>query len=202
MNYVIAKRTALLVGLLIAASLAWLAANGLSKPATATADPVQDAASLALARDEVGALARAANPARDALPRQIADGPLLADGQVDASSTRLVRGIGDAAWLASSADGRGVCEIVAGAMACPPVDEIVARGLSPAIFSRKGEPVHVSGIATDDVATVEVILGDGGTTTVPVVNNLFTLDVDAWPQALRWTGPNGPESFAFPQFER
>jgi hypothetical protein len=174
----------------------------LSKPATASAGPVQDAASLALARHEVSALARAADPARDALPPQVADSPLLADGQVDASSARLVRDIGAAAWLASTADGRGVCELVAGAMACPPVDEIVARGLSPAVFSRKGEPVHLSGVATDSVATVEVIRGDGSTTTVPVVNNLFTLDVDAWPQALRWTGPNGPESFAFPQFER
>jgi hypothetical protein len=200
MNQTIAKRSILLVGLLIAASLAWIATNGLSKPATASAGPVQDATALAEAQREVSVLARAADPAKDTLPAQLADGPLMNDAPIDLASARLVRGVGRTTWLASSADGRSVCEIAGGAMACPPVDEIVARGLSPIVFSRRGEAVHVSGVAIDSVTAVEV-LADGRTTTVPVIDNLFTLDVDAWPQGLRWTGPSGPESFSFPQLE-
>jgi hypothetical protein len=198
MNHTIAQRSVVFVGLLIAASLALIVGNSVSEPAPASAGPVQDAAALAQARHEVSVLARAAN-AGDTLPAQVVDSVLMADDPVDPDSVRLVRGAGRAMWLASSADGRAICEIAAGALACPPVDEIVTRGLSPVIFSRQGEPVHISGVAIDTVETVEVVLNDGHTTSVPVVHNLFTLDVDGWPRGLRWTGPNGPESFSFPQ---
>jgi hypothetical protein len=156
----------------------------------------------ALASASIGALRRAAQPDVDALPDRIADTPLLSGTSIDLGSARLVRRIGHPIWLASDSDGSEVCEITPGAMACPPVAEIKTRGLSPVLFSRAGEPIHVTGVAADSVTSVDVVLADGSSESVPVIENVFALDVTAWPRGLHWRGPAGPESFDFPQLAR
>jgi hypothetical protein len=87
-------------------------------------------------------------------------------------------------------------------MACPPVEEVVERGLSPMFTTRAGEPVHVSGIAADSVTSVDVVLADNTRQTVSVSGNFFSLDLLEIPQGLRWQGPNGPESYEFPPVPR
>lgn len=157
-----------------------------------------NAAGLAEARANIAALRGLRAADADAIAPAVAQQPILADGVVDQSSSRLVRRVGRPVWLVNSSDGRSVCQVTAGALVCPPVSEIVERGLSPALVTRVGEPVHVSGVAADGVTTVDVVLGDGQVRTVEVSGNLFTLDVQDVPRAVRWVGPNGPESYQFP----
>ena len=165
----------------------------------AVAGSTQDAAALAQARDHLSVLRGQVNLASDRIPVAIARSGLFTGEPVDLNSARMVRGVGRSAWLASSSDGRSVCEISDGALACPPVEDIARRGLSPAIFTRAGEPIHVSGVASDEVRGVDVVLANGTVKTVSVEQNLFTLDTTAIPRKLRWVGPGGPEVFAFPQ---
>jgi hypothetical protein len=156
------------------------------------------AAGVAEARAQVGALRRPRVVADDAIAPGVAAEPILEGGIVNSSSSRLARSRGRPIWLANSSDGTSVCQITTGALACPPVSEIAERGLSPALVTRAGEPAHVSGIAADSVRTVDVVFGDGDVQTVTVADNLFALDVSKVPTAVRWIGPNGPESYEFP----
>lgn len=148
---------------------------------------------------DIGALRHVGQPGVDRLPDHIIDTPLLSGASVDLGTARIVRRIGRPIWLASTSDGSAVCEITASALACPPIKEIASRGISPVLFSRAGEAIHVSGIAADSVASVDVVLADGTVERVPIVDNIFTLDVTSWPRGLRWEGPTGSASFDFPQ---
>ena len=159
---------------------------------------VQDASGFAQARSHLSVL-RGSKTTKDRIPVSLAHSALFTGDPVDLGTTRMVRSVGQSAWLANSSDGRSVCEISNGTLACPSVEDIARRGLSPAIFTRAGEPVHVSGIASDEVTSVDVVLADGTVKFVPVEQNLFTIDTTAIPRELRWIGPSGPEAFAFPQ---
>jgi hypothetical protein len=183
---------ALLGGLVLASSGFGESSRGVAASAT------PNASALASARAHVGVFRRAIQPSTDAIAPAIVQGPLLDDGVVDTASARAVRRIGREVWLANSSDGRSVCEVTEGAMACPPVEEIAQKGLSLALAMRAGEPVHVSGIAADGVVSVDVVLASGAVRTVPVSSNFFSIDLPAIPQEARWQGPNGPETYTFP----
>jgi hypothetical protein len=88
--------------------------------------------------------------------------------------------------------------IAHGAMGCPPAGAIITRGAAVGVSGRTGEPIHVFGIATDEVHEVEVSLTDGASETVPVDNNYFTFDTRTAPKEARWIGPSGPEVYEFP----
>lgn len=161
--------------------------------------PAPDRAAIAQGKANVGALREARQPATDAIAERIADGPLLADGIVALDSARRVRTGPGSSWLASTSDGTGICAVQSGGMICPPVEHVVEQGLSPGYVKRQGEPVHVFGIATDAVTEAVLLLHDGTTRSVPIADNFFAVDTAAVPLEMRWNGPNGYETFAFPQ---
>jgi len=149
----------------------------------------------AQAREDLATLDRA-NTGRDAVDAAVARQPLVGE-TMSLSTARVVRSGPKAVWLGNSADGRSVCVVTAGSLACPPVSEIHDRGLSPAI-TVNGTDIVVSGVASDEVRTVDVVLADGSVQTVAVASNYFSVPLTQWPQGLRWTGPAGSEQFTFP----
>jgi hypothetical protein len=187
----------ILVAVCSVSSLTW-ASSGFGDASTSTTETGTTPAAVA-AREHVAALRQPAAPANDTVASEVADGPLLSDDPVDLASARMVRGVGRAVWLAISSDGQSVCEVTSGALACPPVSEVVEKGLSPVLVTRAGEPVHVSGVASDAVGSVDVVLADGSVETVEVSDNYFAIDLPDVPRALRWTGPGGAETFRFPE---
>jgi hypothetical protein len=135
-------------------------------------------------------------PARgaDAVPQRIRRQPLFADAPVDLAAARLVRANSSSpAWIAPSSDGRAVCMIRAGAVACSPLEVLRDKGVAPAVNGRRGQPVSIAGIAVDGIRSVVLIEHDGTRTTVPVADNFFDVQTDAWPRALTWIGPAGSE---------
>jgi hypothetical protein len=171
-------------------------------PETATDGQSTSAQALAQASPHLAALRRAAT-SDDAVPTDVAKGPLLADGVADLSSARRVHGP-QPAWIAA-ARGRAepaLCLVGRGYLGCPPVAMLVAQGASVGVGSRRGEPINVHGIATDDVSAIEVVLEDGTTANVRVENNYFTYDTDVAPVKTRWVGPNGVEEVRLPEVAR
>ncbi|HZV76044.1 MAG TPA: hypothetical protein VFF79_20220 [Conexibacter sp.] len=150
------------------------------------------------ARAPIGALLRPASSGRDAIPPAVARQKIMRDA-IDPASARVVRAIGRRVWLTRSLDGGSVCVVAAGSLSCSHVEEIARRGLGPALAYRAGGPVHVSGIASDDVKTVDVTLADGPVRTVAVAGNFLALDVPRMPRAMSWVGPRGRETFRFPR---
>lgn len=171
--------------------------------AAAPAPPITAAAAQgrARARAQLHVLRSPRNLSRDAVPTQVLHGQLLADGSVDIADARRVSGAdGESAWIAPSADGKSVCGVRAGAVACPPVALLEVTGLSPGINGRAGDDFHVWGIAGDDVSSILLEQSDGRRTSVSVTDNFFDVETRAWPRGLTWTGPEGAESFTFPAY--
>lgn len=181
------------------AVLATRAVEPLSSTVTARAATPSGARGRALARERLRVLRQPRHVAADAVSPGVAAQPTLADGAVDLSAARRVRGSdGEPAWIAPSSDGSAVCAVRAGAVACPPVALLTVTGLSPGLIGRAGEPYRVWGIAGDDVSSLVLVEGDGTRVSVTITDNFFDLATDDWPRALTWTGPSGPESFTFP----
>jgi hypothetical protein len=198
---------ALLLLLLAAGALllAVLHSSGSHGPATATAaDGAQSpaaaraAAGRAAARAEVALLRRPRSATRDAIPPALLGGPMLADGAIDTATARTVLDDGEATYVASSSDGRDVCAIADGAMGCTPTAALAAAGTTPSIAGRRGEPFHVFGVAADDVSDLVLVEADGTETPVTATDGVYRVDTGAWPQALTWSTPEGPQRFAFP----
>lgn len=51
--------------------------------------------------------------------------------------------------------------------------------------------VRVAGIARDGVKELELILADGTTTTAPVSENAFAIDLTTMPRSVQWSTPDG-----------
>lgn len=103
--------------------------------------------------------------------------------------------------MAPSSDGRAVCVLRSGAVACPPVEVLTSEGIAPAVNVRIGEPVHLWGIATDGVASLVLTERGGQRSAVPIADNFFDVELDAWPHALNWIGPQGPRSLNLARHE-
>lgn len=154
----------------------------------------------ALAREEVGVLARPSETA-DTVPQRIRRQPLLSDGAVDLAAAREVeRDDAPRTWIAPSRDGTAICAFREGGMACPSVARLTETGLSPGIFGRVGEPFHIWAIVGDDVSAIVLTEADSTRTSLTAVDNFVTAELDDWPRSIAWTTPDGPESFVFPAF--
>lgn len=175
-------------------------------PAVAAAAPAPTATAAAAqgrarARAQLSVLRSARDLRRDAVPMQVLHDRLLADGAVDLANARRVSGAGgESVWIAPSADGKSVCGVRAGAVACPSLALLEVTGLSPGINGRAGESFHVWGIAGDDVSSIVLELSDGRRSSVSVTDNFFDVETRTWPRGLTWTGPEGAESFTFPAY--
>lgn len=169
---------------------------------TASARSEADADPRTVALQQLAVLRRPRAGGADAVPTRVRRQPLFRDGIVEFSAARAVRTMdGARAWMAPSSDGKAVCVLRAGAVACPPVEVLTSEGLTPAINARRGEPVRVWGIATDGVSSIMLTERSGRRSAVPFADNFFDVELDAWPHALSWIGPRGPRSLNLAEHE-
>jgi hypothetical protein len=157
------------------------------------------AASQGLARlaPEVAALRVARGPS-DAVTDELVGSTLLNDGVADPALARRV-GYTKPAWLVPASDGRSICVLTTASLSCPLSTDVLEHGLAPSVSWTAQGPVRVSGIASDAVNSVDVILADGTVQAVEVANSLLDYSADRAPREVRWTGPDGPHTFAVPE---
>lgn len=170
--------------------------SGSSAPTASAAARAQ-----ASARSHLRVLRSPRDARSDAIPAPLLRSSLLSSAEVELGSARSVAAAGgERAWIVPSADGRSICAVRAGAVACPPAALLEVTGLSPGINGRLGDPFHVWGIAGDDVSSIVLVEADGTRVPVSVTDNFFDVETEDWPRSLTWTGPSGPESFTFPAY--
>lgn len=137
--------------------------------------------------------------ASDAVPDAIAQSPILTDGVADLSESRRVQRDGsDDAWIAPSSNRESVCLIAAGELNCPSVRDIETRGAAVATFWHATGPIRVTGIATEQVRSVEVLDADGVAAEVPVADGSFLYESTRAAREVRWVGPSGDETQVLP----
>lgn len=129
----------------------------------------------------------------DAVPESLAEGPLLSDGVADLRGARRAPVFARPTWIAPSSDGKGVCVVSAGALACPAAAVVERRGAAVGLFKSVDTPWRVLGIAADGVSGVTVVRDDGSTVHVDVRANFFSYEDVRPPRELRWRGPNGEQ---------
>lgn len=164
-----------------------------SKSAMAHAAALQGLAELA---PHVAAL-RVAHGANDVVSDQLVHSPLLSDGVADPGLSRRV-GFSKPAWLVPGSDGRSICVLTAASLNCPLNQDVEDHGLAPSMSWTAHGPVRLSGIASDAVASVEIVQADGSVASVPVTNNLLDYASERAPREIRWTGPDGPHTAVLP----
>jgi hypothetical protein len=142
-------------------------------------------------RNEVSVLRSAARESA-AIPDVIAEGPLMTDDAVAEEQARRVRGT-EQAWIAPSANGEAVCVVGQGELACHTAEALGGRGAAVGFFKHAHTPWRTTGVATDDVTSVTVVLPDGQEVTTSVQLNYFSIESDAVPVEVRWDGASGPE---------
>jgi len=125
----------------------------------------------------------------------LSETPLVSDGSVDLSLATHPTNADD--WIVPMSNGRSVCVLRPGSLACVDTAEIDSRGLS-VTTAWDADSVSVSAIARDGVRRVVVVGRDGSQRVVPVTNNLFVLESKSMPRELRWDGPGGPATYVLP----
>jgi hypothetical protein len=130
----------------------------------------------------------------DELPAAVANSPLLEDGVVNRDESRKVKG--KQRWIVPSANGEAVCIVATSEVACPPASALAERGADVSVFWHADTPVRVTGIATDAVTAINLIMRDGSRTTIPVEDGSFEAELDTVPREVWWNGPEGRESLA------
>lgn len=168
-----------------------------SSPAAAPGERAA-AAGRAAAAAEVALLRRPRSATRDALPPALLGGPLLAGGALDLGTVRRAPAGSRTAYVASSGDGQDVCAVLDGGLGCTALSALLDEGTTPSIIGRSGETLKVFGVAADGVTDIELVDLDDRATAVTVTDGFYVAATDEWPQALTWEGPNGSESFTFP----
>jgi len=148
---------------------------------------------------DVAAL-RAVREPSDAVTDQLVQSPLLADGVADPALSRRV-GFSKPAWLLPATDGRSVCVLTNGSLSCPLAADVVDHGLAPSVTWSADGPIRIAGIASDQVSSAEVVESDGSVRTVEISGNLLDYSSEHPPRAVRWTGPDGPHTFAIPEIK-
>lgn len=138
---------------------------------------------------------RKARTSADAIPAAVSETPLVSDGVVDLSLATRPGGADD--WIVPTTNGRSLCVLRPGSLACADVNEVNERGLS-VTTAWNADSVSVTAIARDGVKQIAVVGQDGRQQQVPVSNNLFTLDARRMPRELRWDGPAGPAVYRLP----
>lgn len=189
-------RQPMLTAFALAAVVALLVAVlgcGSSQPGTApTAHTTTSADGSVL----IAALEQPARP-RDAMPAKLRRQDIMSES-LDFDSARRIARVSDPAWLVRSAEGRAVCVARSAALNCSYVSELRQRGFGPGLSFHPPGPVRVSGIATDAVTQVDVVMRDGSVQTEQIRDNVLALDLPDYPQEVRWQGPHGTETMGIP----
>jgi hypothetical protein len=101
-------------------------------------------------------------------------------------------------FVAPSTDGNAVCVLAPGETNCPLADDLVSEGAAPAVFWHADGLVHVTGVATDSVDSVEVVYSDGTVQRLAASDNVLDAQLRERPSVIRWDGPNGREEIRAP----
>jgi len=140
-------------------------------------------------------LSRAVTPA-DAIPRAVADSPLLAGDVADVALARRVGGARPA-WVVPASDGRSMCVLTTRSIACAPNAMVEHEGLALGVtLSQAG--TRVTGLAADGVRWARIVHADGTSVRVPVVGNVLDVSGPERVAAVEWRGPDGPRSYRLP----
>lgn len=132
----------------------------------------------------------------DSIPRIYRGGPLTENLDVD-SARRVRSPDGRSAWLVPGARDR-VCVLRSAAVNCVEAEQLTRDGFTPAMSWRRGEPVHLAGLAADGAGTVLVTLIDGRRVSVTPQENVVAAELPAAIGSIEWAGPRGRESLALP----
>lgn len=88
----------------------------------------------------------------------------------------------------------GACFSTGHVSSCADAAEIAKQGVI-VTFSGGQEDgktvIRVAGIARDGVKQLEIALADGTTTTAPVSENAFAIDLTSMPRSVHWSTPDG-----------
>ncbi len=88
----------------------------------------------------------------------------------------------------------GACFATGHVSSCADAADIAKQG-AIVTFSASQEDgktvIRVAGIARDGVKEIEITLADGSTTTAPVSENAFAIDLASMPRSVRWSAPDG-----------
>lgn len=167
-----------------------------SKSAIAHAAALQGLAELA---PHVAAL-RSTHGSSDIVSAQLVHSPLLDGGVADAGLARRV-GFSKPAWFVPGSDGRSICVLTPASLNCPLSRDVEDHGFAPSMSWTAHGPVRVTGIASDSVASVDIVQQDGSVDSVAVTNNLLDYSGGHPPQEIRWAGPDGPHTVVLPGIE-
>ena len=139
---------------------------------------------------------RRPHTAADTVPGNLVHGLVLDDGTADVAESRRVRaGTSHEGWLMPGRRG-SICHVRRGFATCPPARLIEARGAAAALGLRDGRFL-LDGVASDRVRSVEVSFRDGSSTTLGVVDNVFSVESSSPPVTVAWDGPSGRETADF-----
>jgi hypothetical protein len=144
---------------------------------------------------------RARDTVDDAIAREMAAGPLLADGAADVATARRVQPkVGRPGWLmegAKAAGGRrSVCYAREGFLNCASTAAIAEQGVVTMVSTR-GDDVSIEGIAVDGISAVDITLRTGKVVRAPVVDNVFLIEANEPPSEVRWQGAQGAKRQSF-----
>jgi hypothetical protein len=143
---------------------------------------------------------RVAHGQGDVVDVRLVHSPLLSDGVADAGLSRRV-GFSKPSWFVPGSDGRSICVLTSASLNCPPISDVEDHGLAPSISWTAQGPVRVSGIASDAVASADIVRSDGTSVSVAVTNNLLDYASDDAPRQISWTGPDGRHTVVFPSIK-
>lgn len=102
------------------------------------------------------------------------------------------------ALVAPTRDGTGLCVTAPARMTCGNTETLQEQGVAPAVVANS-EAIHLIGLATDSVQSVEVVYPNGRTQTIEVTDNVIDVKLDSFPESVRWEGPRGPEALPVPR---
>jgi hypothetical protein len=181
---------------LMIALCALLGATGVLIVNGGNSDGETTAAAAATAATNATAVLRSSRTAQDVMPAEVAASPLFEGMGVNpATSRRLARSGGPAAWALEASDGK-LCFISGGSAGCAPATVLSERGLFPEIAWRR-RVLRVEGIAADSVDSVLVTFQDDSVAEVPVRENTFLLTTTSrLPRLLAWSDAHGAQSLS------